>query len=63
MTIFCNKIALFENKGWFYFEVLLRVHSQDTSKEKQLVIYILFVYFVYLDVITYSLDSVDSCSF
>ena len=59
MTIFCNKIALFENKGWFYFEVLLRVHSQDTSKEKQLIIYILFVYFVYLDVNIYPSDPVD----
>jgi len=26
------------SKGWFCFEVLLRVHSQDTSKEKQLII-------------------------
>jgi len=26
------------------------------------IIYILFVYFVYLDVITYSLDSINSCS-
>ncbi len=31
-------IALFGNKGWFVFEVLLRVHSQDTSKDNQLVI-------------------------
>jgi len=52
-------IALSENKGWFYFEVLLRVHSQDTSKEKQLIFYILFVSFVYLDVITYSLKSIN----
>ena len=55
-------IALFENKGWFYFEVLLRVHSQDTSKEKQLIIYILFVYFVYLDVNIYPSDPFDPCS-
>ena len=32
-------IALFGNKGWFVFEVLLRVHSQDTSKDNQLVIW------------------------
>ena len=32
------KTALFENKGCFCFEVLLRVHSQDTSKENQLII-------------------------
>jgi len=31
-------IALLQAKVLFCFEVLLRVHSQDTSKEKQLII-------------------------
>ena len=37
-------IALFENKGWFYFEVPLRVYFQDTSKENKFFIWKVFLF-------------------
>ena len=55
-------IALFENKGWCYLKASWKLVFRSALKEQQLIIYILFVYFVYLDVITYSLDSINSCS-